>query len=394
MVPYLLSVLAGALLPLAFAPFQQFWLAPLSYAALFYVWRDAAPRRALGLGFAYGCASFGFGTYWTYIAVAEFGEAPIALAGLLTVGLTVVLAAFVALAGWTAARWFPTRGAVACLATFPASFVLAEWLRSFAFSGFGWLAAGYSQTDSWLMGYAPVAGIHAMSLAVLVTAGALLTLWRGTARERALAAIVLAGVWAGGFAFRAQTFTTAQERSLAVALVQGAVTQDLKWRPEQLPGTLMLYDQLTRQSAGADLIIWPEAAIPTLYEYVGEYLEGVPGAVAAAQDHDLVPHDHSVVAHAPARHLADDCARSVGVHLLDSTTTYAAIDHVVPVEENGGVVCCRLGKVRRLDLRGRSDGGVDAHHPVGWGPLPVEPAQQVEAATPVGQRHGTGHPDV
>ena len=48
------------------------------------------------------------------------------------------------------------------------------------------------------MGYAPLAGIHAMSAAVLVTAGALLTLWLGTKRERAAAAAVVAAVWLGG----------------------------------------------------------------------------------------------------------------------------------------------------------------------------------------------------
>lgn len=275
MVLYLLSVLAGAVLPLAFAPYQQFWLAPLSYAVLLYVWRDATPRRAFGLGFAYGCGSFGFGTYWTYIAVREFGEAPIALAGGLTLGLVAVLALFVAVGGYVAARWFRTRGAAAWLVTLPALFVLAEWLRSWMFTGFGWLAAGYSQTDSWLMGYAPLVGIHGMSLAVLLTSGALLTLAFGTNRARVAAAVLVAAVWGGGFAARQHAFTQPKEHELKVALVQGAITQDLKWRPEQLPGTLALYSELTRQSYGADLIIWPEAAIPTLYEYVRDYLDDV-----------------------------------------------------------------------------------------------------------------------
>ncbi len=39
--------------------------------------------------------------------------------------------------------------------------------------------------------------------------------------------------------------------------------------------TLQLYAELTRQSEGADLVVWPEAAIPTLIEYVGDYVDGV-----------------------------------------------------------------------------------------------------------------------
>jgi apolipoprotein N-acyltransferase len=57
--------------------------------------------------------------------------------------------------------------------------------------------------------------------------------------------------------------------------VQGAITQDVKSNPEQLPPTRELYAELTVQVPGADLIIWPEAAIPTLYEYELRYLAAV-----------------------------------------------------------------------------------------------------------------------
>jgi apolipoprotein N-acyltransferase len=278
---YLLSVLAGAALPLAFAPFEQFWVAPLAYAVLFHFWDGATPRRALGVGFAFGCTAFGAGTYWTFIAVREFGEAPLALALFLTIGLVAVLALFVGTAGFVAARWFRARGPVAWLVTFPAVWVIAEWLRGWAFSGFGWLSAGYSQTDSWLMGYAPLAGVHAMGLAVLLTAGALLALVRGDHKARAAALGVLLVVWGVGAVARNHAFTSPTGSELRVALVQGAVHQDLKWRPEELPGTMQLYGALTRQSVGADLVIWPEAAIPTLYEYVPQYLEALRRETAA-----------------------------------------------------------------------------------------------------------------
>jgi apolipoprotein N-acyltransferase len=268
-------------LPLAFAPFHQFWLAPLSYAALLYVWSGAPPRLAAAYGFVFGCASFGVGTYWTFIAVRIIGGAPIPVALFLTVGLTLVLAGFVAVAGFVGARLFSTRGAAAWLVTLPALFVLAEWLRGWMFTGFGWLAAGYSQTDSWLMGYAPLGGILAMSLAVLVTAGALLTLVQGTLRERVVAGAALAAVWAGGLAASGQSFTQPRDRALEVALAQGNIAQDMKYRPEQLPGMMTLYAELTKQGAGADLVLWPEAAIPTLFEYVRGYLAGVQQAAEA-----------------------------------------------------------------------------------------------------------------
>ncbi|MEO8463861.1 MAG: apolipoprotein N-acyltransferase [Gammaproteobacteria bacterium] len=274
------AALAGAVLPFAFAPFGQFWIAPLSFAVLLYLWHDAPAWRAARIGFVYGGGAFGFGTYWTYIAVRIIGGAPLPVAGFLTIGLVAVCAAFIALAGYIAGRWFRARGAVAWLGVLPAMFVLTEWMRGWMFSGFGWLSAGYSQTDSWLMAYAPIAGMHAMSYAVLLTAGALVTLALGTNRERATAALVAVAVWGVGFAAHDHDFTRPEERDLNVALVQGAIEQDLKWKPDQLPGTLTLYGSLTQQSAGADLIVWPEAAIPTLYEYVGDYLKTLRTAMA------------------------------------------------------------------------------------------------------------------
>ena len=309
MLPYALSLLAGAVLPLAFAPYGWFWLAPLSYAALLYVWRDVRSGRAFWLGFVYGCASFGGGTYWTYIAVREMGGAPIAVALFLTVGLTMVCAAFVGAAGFAAARWFKTSGPAARLVTLPALFVICEWARGWMFSGFGWLSAGYSQTNSWLMGYAPVLGLHGMSWAVLVTAGALVVLLEtamsvpvarydayahppttassGVANPyrsryaRALAAVLaVAVIWAGGLVARSHRWTTPQPREISVALLQGAVAQDLKWKPEQLTDTLKLYARLTVQNLGTDLIVWPEAAVPTLIDYVGDYVDDLRKASA------------------------------------------------------------------------------------------------------------------
>jgi len=250
--PYLVSGAAGAALVLAFAPFELFWVAPLAFAALFYVLRDARPREAFLVGLTFGLGCFGAGTYWTYIAIHDFGGA--------------------ALACFAAARWFATNGARAWLVTLPALWVLAEWLRGWAFTGFGWLAAGYSQTDSWLMGYAPMLGLYGMSLAVVVCGGALLTLALGTLRERVVAVILIAAVAAGGFASTRHEWTQPKDRPVKAALVQGAVAQDLKWRPELLPGIRDLYSGLTEPLAGTDLIVWPEAAIPDLVENNGRYL--------------------------------------------------------------------------------------------------------------------------
>jgi len=271
----LTASIAGLLLPLAYAPYDLFWVAPLSYAALFYVWSGLTPFQALWTGFAFGCTSFFAGVHWVYVSIHDFGPAHPFLAGTITVALVLFLACYVALTGWVAARWFPTEGSRAWLAVFPALFVLTEWCRGWLLSGFGWLAAGYSQTDSWLMGYAPMGGVYLMSWAVLITAGALLCLAFGNLKQRIAVGVGLVALWGTGYFLGQHRWGEPTGNVLTVALVQGAVPQDLKWQPDQLGPTLELYQRLTAESEGSRLIVWPEAAIPVLYDRVSGYLDSI-----------------------------------------------------------------------------------------------------------------------
>ena len=275
-----IAVSAGAALPLAFAPFNFFWLAPICYAALLRVWGGASPGHAFWLGFAFGAASFFGGVHWVYISIHDYGEAPIILALILTGGMVGLLACYAGLVGWVAARWFSTVGPWAWLGIFPALWVFLEWCRGWFLSGFGWLSAGYSQTDSWLMGYAPVVGLYGISWIVLLTAGAILTLLGTTGRRRFQALLLIIVLWGSGLVSGNHRWTQPRENVLNVALVQGAISQDLKWRPEQLTPTLDLYRRLTEQTEGSELIIWPEAAVPALYGQVTDYLEEIRMAAA------------------------------------------------------------------------------------------------------------------
>ncbi|MDH3505597.1 MAG: apolipoprotein N-acyltransferase [Gammaproteobacteria bacterium] len=274
-VKLILVLAAGALMPLAYAPFSLFALAPVCLAVLLLTWAEATPRQAFTLGYVYGFASFLVGMYWLYISIHGFGNAHPLLAILLMLALIAILALFPAATGWIAVRWFSSHGPKAWLAAVPALWVLTEWLRGWIFSGMGWLAVGYSQADSWLMGYASIGGIYLMSWCVLLTAGAIATIVIGARKARLIAVAILVAVWLPASFLSSHRWTRPDSDIITVALAQGAVSQDLKWQPSQFVPTLQLYEGLTTAALGRRLIIWPEAAIPAVYDRVVDYFDRI-----------------------------------------------------------------------------------------------------------------------
>jgi apolipoprotein N-acyltransferase len=57
-----------------------------------------------------------------------------------------------------------------------------------------------------------------------------------------------------------------------VAVLQGAIPQDLKWQADNVEPTRALYTRLNDEALGAQLIVWPEAALPELANEIPRYL--------------------------------------------------------------------------------------------------------------------------
>jgi apolipoprotein N-acyltransferase len=270
------ALLCGAALTAAFAPYGQWWLAIAAPALLLGLWtRAASPREGAWLGFTFGLGLYAAGTWWLYISIRGFGQAPIAVALLVMGSLVLIMAAYQALLGYVAVRWLRPDTLAGRLLWIPAAWVVVEWWRGWFLSGFPWLSLGYSQTDTWLVGFAPVGGVHLLSLLLLAGAGALVSLWRERGAARWIAMVVLVLPWTLGLSLRGVHWTRAAGDARPVAILQGAVPQDMKWLVTNQQNILDNYAGLHRQALGAQLIVWPESALPDVANVLPNYISAV-----------------------------------------------------------------------------------------------------------------------
>ena len=282
---YLLAAFGfGAVTVLGFGPFYLFPLPVLTLALLLGLWERAPCSRARFLvGFAWGLGFFLGGVSWVYVSLHTFGAMPAPLAALSAFLLCALLALFPGLAG-LATGSLGTNATARALLAFPASWCLSEWIRSWLFTGFPWIALGYSQVpDSPLAGYAPVFGVFGVSLASALSAGLVYLAWRTRRNHGALIwAGTLAALWTLGGVLKTVAWTHPVGEPVSVSLVQGNIPQELKWREDQVRATLDTYLRLIR-STNSRLVVLPETALPMFYQDVpSEYLEQVAALARAA----------------------------------------------------------------------------------------------------------------
>jgi len=270
-VSQLIFFVLGCLTTLAFEPFGWSLLPILVLLPFLYVCLTNSPRDSGKHAFWFGCGLFLTGTYWIYISVVIFGNAPAWIAFLLMIGLVLIMAVPFWFSGWLMSRLAagePWR----LLAAAPAVWVLFEWTRGWIVTGFPWMAFGYSQVDSALAGWAPVLGIYGVSAVLVLSVAAILVALLTRDRQQWIAIAIVVLPWLFGGILKTVDWTEVAGEPLTATLIQGGVSQDRKWLPEQFQPTLNFYRKATREVANSDIVVWPEVAIPAVTTRVENYI--------------------------------------------------------------------------------------------------------------------------
>ncbi|WP_258240133.1 apolipoprotein N-acyltransferase [Pseudidiomarina homiensis] len=259
----------GAVLVFSYAPFAQAWLPFLVMPALLWLLQDKKPSDAWRLGYFFGLGWFAAGLSWIYVSIDTFGGLhPIASVGILLL-LFAYLSLFPALAlfAW---RWLNVRFGAVGYWSLPLTWLAAEALRGWLLTGFPWLDLGYTQTDTWLASYASWFG--GTGLSVILMTIALLTV-RTIEQRHWRAPAVIAGLLLLPFVLSQLTAISRTGEHVKIALVQGNISQSIKWDPDQHWPNLNLYLDLTRTLYNDhDVVIWPESAVTMPEPYTDDIL--------------------------------------------------------------------------------------------------------------------------
>ncbi|WBA85713.1 apolipoprotein N-acyltransferase [Endozoicomonas sp. GU-1] len=269
---YLLSLAAGAAMPLGFSPFD-FWPVPmLAVGIIFLLTRTLPVKTATMCGFLFGVGMFGAGTSWIYVSIHEFGAASPILAGLLTGLFVLGISALMIMPVFLLYSWLNQRKAGPLppwqqALMFSGLWVLFEWVRSWLLTGFPWLLSGYALLDTPFAALAPVIGTYGLSLLLVATVCLLFALIIPAKQQRTpniIAFFIALAGWGLSWPLNNMAWTE-KNGDISFSAVQGNIPQNLKWDPDFIHTTIINYIGLSEDQWQQELIIWPENAIPLFY---------------------------------------------------------------------------------------------------------------------------------
>ncbi len=267
----------------AFSSLAWIALAPLAYVAL-----HSSPRRAFFLGWCSGTLAYSGILFWL-IVTFQAAHQSLWLAAPCLLALSAYLGAFWGLWAWFVAKIggpHPPSGhplpegegqgfslpGVRMTAFLPfagaSAWVALEYLRTYLFSGFPWTLLGDSQVAHlYTIQLAAVTGIYGVSFLVCLVSLSLA--WWAFSYPSNHASVLVAAVFVSAnllYGYH-RVATHAQEKvgvPIRVALLQGNIDQYKKWDKAYVEDIEATYSHLALEakSTGAQLILWPETAVP------------------------------------------------------------------------------------------------------------------------------------
>ena len=264
-----LSLLAGCLFALGFAPLGLWPITLVSVILFIMMLNDQTPRSAAIRGWFYGLGLYGVGVSWVFVSIHYHGHTPAPLAIIMTFIFAGGLALLFGMQAWLYQKLGLQRFGIL---TFASLWILFEWVKIELLSGFPWLFMGYAFIDAPLKGFAPIVGVLGISWLAIASAHIIL-IGIQQPSKRIITAFSLIIIWGGGHLLNDIEWTRVNlKNTLNVSLIQGNIPQEKKWDPLERDNIINTYVALTESEWEQDVVLWPEAAYPIFYNEAQEVI--------------------------------------------------------------------------------------------------------------------------
>lgn len=291
--PWTLAFLSGVLCFLSFPRFDLEFLAYFALVPLFLALKDQPTRKAFGLGGLTGAVYFLGTVHWVTYVMVRYGKLSVVVSYPLMLLLVLYLGLYVAVFAWLFV-FLKKRLPIPAVLSAPVLWTSLELLRTYAWPGFPWAALGYSQYLSLpVIQIADITGVYGVSFLLIFVNTAIAD---GTLalRDRrgdwsswtaVAAAFLLVALNLGYGAWRLSGDRASEPPTIPVGVIQANIPQDVKWDVRFRQETLDRYERLTRDLASQSvrLVVWPEAAMPFLFEEDNVFRQQLTQLVRAAQ---------------------------------------------------------------------------------------------------------------
>jgi apolipoprotein N-acyltransferase len=278
------ALASAALFLISFPPFRLLvpvflTLIPVTVAVAHKVDAGQPVRYAFRLGFWFGAIAYGITLYWIAIALAIYTK----LSFLGYIGAVLVMAPVVGgtIAALHAARRVTRWPFVILLpVVWTASELFINYMSDLAFP---WLPLGLATARfPTIAQIADLSGVRGVSFWIAATSGLLADAWlrRGERRAALVRLGVVVAVAALVVAYGSWRIRTIRLQPVAsIAIVQPNIPQEEKWQEENRDRIVGILARLTREelrSAEAELIVWPEVALPGYLVQNPEWADTLP----------------------------------------------------------------------------------------------------------------------
>lgn len=262
----LIAVCGGVLGTFAFAPYNFSFSILITVFTLNYFWyqkKYQARYTFLTL------VSLIYPTvFWLNTSMTEYSDVPMAVAAIAILLLSAYLSLYHTVLIYIANKMFRGQIFIKNVLLIPALWIIADYLAGNMFTGFPWVYIGYTQTDTFMNALAPIGGVYLITMVILVSVA---LFWYALTTKRIISYTFSVLVFVLPLFLGNLQFTESLE-PISVAMVQGNISQEIKWDPSKAQDIFTTYyDESKPYFSGEkkiDLLIWPESAVPDLENFV------------------------------------------------------------------------------------------------------------------------------